>query len=135
MIARRSIRPQLLGYALILLALVLMIDPAFAQSQGDMGSFQCVNGHSSGTLYDAGENCPTTLKFNNVFSFLVCNFERLTSNILGSMICGMVYDLTPAFLALVTMAVLFQGITFTLGMNPRASARDLQIFLIKKCLF
>lgn len=127
----RRIPPHLLGYLCILIALFLMIDPAFAQGIGGAGSFRCSNGQGSGTLYDSGSSCPTTLHFNNVFSFLVCNMEKLTSNVLGNMICGMVYDLAPAFLALVTMAVLFQGVTFTLGMNARASARDLQLFLIK----
>ncbi|MFM9889344.1 MAG: type IV secretion system protein [Rickettsiales bacterium] len=123
---------MLAGYGMLALAFMLMIDPAFAQAVGGASeSFRCSGGRASGQLYDSGTKCPTVLAFNNIFSFLICNFEHLSSNLLGNMYCGVVAALTPAFLAVVTLAVTFQGVSFTLGLNPRATARDLQIFLLK----
>lgn len=125
-------RRMLLGYGMLALAFLLMIDPAFAQAVGGANeSFRCNGGRASGQLYDSGGSCPTVLAFNNIFSFLICNFEHLSSNLLGNMYCGVVQALTPVFLAVVTLAVTFQGVSFTLGMNPRATARDLQLFLLK----
>lgn len=127
-----SLKHLLIGSGMLAIGLWLMIDPAFAKAVGGASeSFRCKGGRASGQLYDSGGSCPTVLAFNNIFSFLICNFEHLSSNLLGNMYCGTVAALTPAFLAMVTLAVTFQGITFTLGLNPRATARDLQLFLLK----
>lgn len=115
----------------VMLALALMSASAFALGDGQSGGLTCKGGQASGTLYNSGASCPTVMGFDNIFSFLICNMEQLSSNILGSMFCGVVHELTTPFLAVVTLAVLFQSISFTLGLNPRASARDLQLFLIK----
>lgn len=116
------------GMLLIALAYFLMADPAFAQA--GTTDFSCSNGQAVGTLYDSAIACPTTLKLDNVFTFLICNMERLAGNLLGNMYCGIMVDLIPAIMAMLTLAVLFFGIGFTIGVIP-ATARDFQMFLLK----
>lgn len=123
------------GLFLITIAYFIMADPAFAQAGGGGGGFRCVDGHSEGTLYDAAMECPTTMKMSNVFSFLVCNMERLAGNLLGEMYCGIMVDLIPGVIGMLTLATLFFGIGFTMGVIP-ATARDFQMFLLKiVCIF
>ncbi len=117
-------------FLLTAIVLLVTIEPAFAQATGGAGSFSCSNGNASGTLYDPGYQCPTAMTFENVFSFLVCNIEHLSSNLMGKMFCGMIYSLTPAISAVLVLATLFFGIGFTTGIIP-ATARDFQSFLLK----
>lgn len=107
-----------------------MAHPALAQATGGWGDFSCSNGQASGTLYDAGSDCPTTLEFDNIFSFLVCNMEHLAANLMGAMYCGIVDTAVPAVEAALTLAVVFFGIAFTTGIIP-ATAREFQLFLVK----
>jgi len=109
---------------------VLLTHPAFAQASGGTGNFSCSGGRASGALYDSGSACPVTLSFDHVFSFLVCNMEHLSSDLMGNMYCGMVTALAPAVAGVVTLAVMFFGIGFTTGVIP-ATAREFQKFLIK----
>src|SRR5690606_29030122 len=108
--------------------LFLGANHAFAQADGVAGNFSCMGGQAMGTLYSPGFSCPTTLEFDNLFSFLVCNMEELSSNLLGHMFCGMTYMLEPAVTAAVTLAAIFFGIGFTIGVIP-ATAREFQAFL------
>lgn len=109
---------------------LLFAGDAFAQAAGDAGTFSCSGGVPSGSLYDSGPTCPTTMRFNNIFSFLICNMEQLSSNLLGHMYCGMITALIPAVMAVLTLAVVFFGIGFTTGIVP-ATAREFQKFLLK----
>ena len=111
-------------------ALLVTAHPAFAQANGSAGSFSCTDGHASGSLYSSGLSCPTTMGFDNIFSFVVCNMEQLSSNLMGNMFCGMIASLTPAVSAVLVLATVFFGIAFTIGMVP-ATAREFQMFLIK----
>lgn len=115
---------------LMALLLALGSDPAFAQGTGEAGVFSCSNGRAIGTLYRSSFSCPTTLSTGNLFSFLVCNFEQLSSNLMGSMFCGMIHNLTPAVSAVLVLASTIFGIGFTIGVIP-ATAREFQIFLLK----
>jgi hypothetical protein len=117
--------------SLAVFALFLFLtQPGYAQATGGAGSFTCSAGRASGELYDSGMRCPTTLTFSNVFSFLVCNFEQLSSDLMGNLYCGVVYRLTPIVTGVVTLAVTFFGVGFTVGVIP-ATAREYQKFLIK----
>lgn len=111
-------------------AILLFAHPAFAQAAGGWGNFSCSNGQASGTLYDPGNQCPHAIAFDNVFSFLVCNMEHLSANLMGSMYCGIIQEAIPAINAVLTIAVVFFGIGFTTGIIP-ATAREFQMFLIK----
>lgn len=131
-IVHRAFWALLLGVG-IGVAWIAMSDPAFAQASGSVGSFACIDGVASGALYDSGPTCPTTLQMDNIFSFLICNMEQLSSNLLGNMYCGMVTSLVPMVIAILTIAVMFFGMGFTVGVIP-ATAREFQLFLIK-CAF
>ena len=94
------------------------------------GSYSCSGGTASGQLLVSGSSCPTTLKFDNLFSFLICNFEQLTSNLMGQMFCGMITNLEPAVWAAVTLAIVVFGVSFTIGLIP-ATGQEAMVFIIK----
>lgn len=114
----------------MLALLMLLTVTAQAQGMTGTGNFSCSGGTASGDLLNSGATCPTTLRFDNVFSFLVCNIEQLSSDLMGGMFCGMISRLTPLVTGVVTLAVLFFGMGFTIGVIP-ATAREFQKFLIK----
>jgi hypothetical protein len=89
-----------------------------------LGAFRCTGGTANGQLLISGASCPKTLSFDTLFSFLICNFEQLSSNLLGHMFCGMVKDLTPAVWAAVSLAIAVFGVSFTIGLIP-ATGQDL----------
>lgn len=119
-----------LAFLSAMFGVVLFADPAFAQAIGSVGSFSCSGGKAVGTMYDSGTSCPTAMNFQNIFSFLVCNMEQLSSNLLGNMYCGMITAMIPAVTAVLTLSVVIFGLAFTIGVIP-ATARDFQLFLIK----
>ena len=112
------------------LGFVLLAHDASAQASGYTGHFVCIDNRAYGTLYTVNPSCPTTLGFDHIFSFLVCNMESLSSNLLGQMFCGMVFALTPAVSAVLVLSTIFFGIGFTIGVIP-ATAREFQVFLLK----
>ena len=122
----------LLGFALVVLLLDATMADAFAQASGKAAqNFSCAsNGTSQGKLYSTNASCPTTLNFTNLFSYFICNMEQLSSNLMGSMYCGMMKSLTPIVMAVMTMAVLVFGFGFTIGVIP-ATAREFQKFMLK----
>lgn len=114
---------------------LLMQDPALAQAAGagagDAGSFQCTaNGRGSGQLFVSNAACPTQISTDHLFSFLVCNMEKLSSNLLGNMFCGVVTKLSPVVTAALTLATALFGIGFTIGVVP-ATAREFGVYLLK----
>jgi type IV secretory pathway VirB6-like protein len=129
-------RQRPLTYSLLLLLglvgvfVFISASSAFAQAGGSAGAFSCFGGQASGTLYSVNASCPTTLEFDHLFSFLVCNMEELSSNLMGNMFCGMITTLNPAISAVITLAVLFFSVAFTMGVIP-ATAREFQVFLLK----
>ena len=132
--------PQILFVAfLAALGVWFMSDVAFAQAfsgpVGSAGNFSCNGTSATGHLYDSGASCPTTITKNNIFSFLVCNMEQLSSNLMGQMFCGMVSALTPAVMSVLVLSVLFFGISFTIGIIPM-QAKEFLVYLIKfACVF
>ena len=106
------------------------VHDAFAQASGYATVFVCFGKLATGTLYVVNSSCPTTLEFNHLFSFLVCNMEELTSNLMGHIYCGMTDALTPALAAVLTIAVSVFGTAFLIGVIP-ATAREFQVFLLK----
>jgi len=118
---------------LLIPGILLVFYPPFALAIGDdvsVGTFACVGGAANGKLYLPGDACPTTLSFDNVFSFLVCNMQQLASNVLGQMYCGLIFKLAPAVWALITLAVLIFGISFTIGTTAATGAEAIA-FLLK----
>lgn len=112
--------------------LVLTADATFAQVpvEGGAGVFACVNGQAVGSLYQSGLSCPKTLSSDNIFSFLVCNMEQLSSNLMGNMFCGMVLGLAPAVQWVLVLATIFFAFGFMIGVIP-ATAREFQVFMLK----
>ena len=110
-----------------MLMVALMPASAWAAAQ----NFVCSAGRAYGTLYDSGNGaCPDTMKFTNVFSFLICHTEQLSANLMGNMYCGVMTALMPTVTAAVTLAVLIFGIGFTLGFS-QITAQEFQKFLLK----
>lgn len=123
----------LLLSAAVLIAWMVFTNSALAQANGTIGDFSCSDGRASGHLYESGASCPTTLSFQHLFSFLICNMERLSSDIMGNMYCGMVKNLVPMVMGALTLATVIFGIGFTIGVIP-ATAREFQKFLLKVVL-
>ena len=118
------------AFLLALLVWALLSHPALAQGTTSFGDFSCSGGKANGTLFTAAPSCPATLKFDNIFSFLICRVEHLSASLLGNMFCGLSQAAVPAVEAALTLAVTFFGMAFTIGVIP-ATARDFQLFLIK----
>lgn len=113
------------------IALLLHAPDAWAIADDiSSGGFSCSGGSASGQLLISGASCPATLEFDHLFSFLICNFEQLTSNLMGHMFCGMVADLTPAVWAAVSLAIAVFGVSFTIGLVP-ATGQEAMMFIIK----
>jgi type IV secretory pathway VirB6-like protein len=121
------------GFTLLMLGMVTLFFAMDAFAVADQitpnESFSCQNGTASGKLYSGG-NCETTLGFDNVFSFLICHIESLSSDILGNMYCGFIEQMAPAIWATITLATVIFGIAFTFGVVP-ATGRDALLFLLK----
>jgi type IV secretory pathway VirB6-like protein len=115
----------------IAFAVALYAPFAFAIGEDvTVGSFSCSGGMANGQLLVSGASCPTTLQIDNIFTFLLCNIEQLSSNILGHMYCGMVKELEPAVWAVCSLAVIFFAISFMFGLTP-ATGREAIVFLLK----
>ncbi len=120
-------------FALLIVAVAVILQAPEAFAIGDdvaVGNYSCAGGTASGQLFVSGTTCPTALTMDNVFSFLVCNFEQLSSNIMGAMYCGMVQHLAPSVEAAITFATVIYGIMFMFGMIP-ATGKEAMKFLIK----
>lgn len=122
---------SILAFIAALVAVMLHAPDAWAiADDASGGHLRCSGGHATGQLFISGPSCPTTLGFDNLFSFLVCNFEQLASNLLGHLFCGMILDLAPAVWAAVTLAIVIFGISFTIGLVP-ATGQEAILFAIK----
>lgn len=121
----------LLLSALVVLAWFLFAADALAQAGGTAAAgFSCNDGRASGNLYDSGPECPLTLQMDNIFRFLICRMEKLSSDLMGNMYCGMIKELVPMVMGVLTLSTVIFGIGFTIGVIP-ATAREFQKFLIK----
>ncbi len=118
--------------ALSALMVLLSAPDAFAFIEdAALGNMTCnSDGSVSGSLFVAGASCPTMLTMDQLFSFLICNFEQLSGNILGHMFCGMISNLAPIVWVATTFATVLFGIGFTIGLIP-ARAGEAMKFLFK----
>lgn len=122
-----------------IILMTLLSDPALAAtptgsvtlSAPTVGYFSCTaSGKASGDLIAKATNCPAELKWDNIFSFLVCHVEVMTSQIFGNLYCGIIKELAPAVQAVITLATVIFGIGFTIGVIP-ATGREFIVFLLK----
>jgi len=128
--------PSRLMFALLAAAVAVLLQApdAFAQATDiSTANFSCSGGIASGQLFVSGAGCPTSLTMDDVFSFLVCNFEQLSSNVMGAMYCGMVQNLAPSVMVAVALATSLYGVMFTFGMIPATGQEALKFLL--KCAF
>lgn len=119
--------------ALFMAIIAVLLNAPDAWAMADdirVGNFSCSNGRAVGQILVSGGSCPTTLSFDKLFSFLICNFEQLSSNLMGHMFCGMIKDLTPAVWAAVSLAIAVFGVSFMIGLVP-ATGQEAMKFIIK----
>lgn len=88
-------------------------------------NFRCNGGTASGPLF-SGAGCPGSPKDGKVFSYFVCQFEKIIADTLGDVYCSIVDEAKPAVMAALTMAVLFFGIAMLMGVSP-FTAKELMI--------
>lgn len=122
------------GYLFVLLMLAGLFSgfatgEAYAQANPILSNYTCVGGVAAGQLLNSG-TCPTSLNTDNFFSFLMCNMELLSSNLIGHMYCSMMTDLTPIVLGFLTLAVTLFGISFSFGIVPMRASEAMR-FLFK----
>lgn len=91
--------------------------------------FSCSGGSASGDLYTA-QSCDGDPSQGQVFSYFVCNFEKIIREALGNVYCSIVDESRPGVMAALTMAVLFMGMMFLMGMSP-FTAKELMVFAAK----
>lgn len=127
---RRTVLPICLLALLTAVGLILFAPHAYAIADGTMGSFSCLDGQAVGQLYVSNASCPTTISKDHLFSFLICNMEQLSSNLLGNMYCGMQASLLPAIQAVLALAVVLFGAAFMIGVVP-IKASEFQKTLLK----
>ena len=114
-----------------MLALLFYAPDVFAFADDiTIGGFTCYGGLPNGQLIVSSGTCPTTLSMDHLFSFLICNFEQLSSNLMGYMFCGMISNLAPTVWKAATLAIAIYGVSFTIGLIP-ATGRDAMLFLLK----
>ena len=124
-----------IGAALLALS-VYVLGTEFAFAQGIVTTqtgFNCSGGTAMGELFSISGNCPTSFSADKMFSFFVCNIERITSAIFGNLYCGVIDQLAPMIGAVMTLAVIFFAIGFTTGIIP-ATAREFMLFFLKLVL-
>lgn len=124
-----SMRPHAGIPFFLMMAFALLLVPQDAWAQG-IGTLVCNAGLATGKLFQPSAACPTALSMDNLFSFLVCNFEQLSGDLLGSMFCGMIDSLSGVVTAALLLFTVLFGIGFTIGVIPM-TGRDAFIFLIK----
>lgn len=112
---------------------------AHAQGSISYSSFSCNGGTASGGLFSS--HCPYSLTrpdgsidLEHIFSFFVCNVERITTELFGNLYCGMIVSLAPGVYAVATLAVLCFGMAFSVGIID-FTARELMTFFMKIVLF
>ena len=110
----------------------VVLYPEWALAIGDdvaTASFSCSDGKATGQLYTSSK-CPETLSMSNFFSFMVCNMEQLSSNVMGHMYCGMIKSLEPAVWAATTLAITLFAVSFTIGLTSLSRGGAI-MFLLK----
>ncbi len=126
-----AIRYPLVTFLLAVVAVLLNTPDALAfADDATVGTLTCSGGIATGQLFVSSPSCPTTLSKEHFFSFLICNFEQLSGNILGHMFCGMISNLIPAVWAMVTLATVIYGVLFTIGVIPARGPEAIK-FLLK----
>lgn len=87
--------------------------------------FSC-GGGGGGQMFTGG-GCSGSPADGQIFSYFVCKFEEIIRDALGKVYCSIVQEATPGVTAALTLAVLFQGMMFLMGVSP-FTAKELMIF-------
>ncbi len=124
------LKPVLL-LAFVFCCLPLFISDASAEITGmQFGqNFSCGGGGGGGgggQFYTSG-GCSGSPADGQVFSYFVCKFEEIINEALSKVYCAIVDEAYPAVMAALTMAVLFFGMMFLMGVSP-FTAKELMMF-------
>lgn len=121
---------------LLVLVVAVLILPSYMQQanayEGITGyqfgqNFKCAGGSATGQLYTGGGGCPGDPSNGQIFSYFVCKFEEIIRDALGKVYCSIVQEATPGVTAALTLAVLFQGMMFLMGVSP-FTVKELMVF-------
>lgn len=132
---REQYRATLIGFGLVLAFLVLSFAfSAHAQVFGSVNSgFGCGagGGGGGGSILQQG-SCPSSIEDGKIFSYFVCNMEKLIGEVFGQFYCQLQSQFFGPMSAVVTLAITLFGVAFLIGV-VQATARDAMIFLFKVC--
>lgn len=121
--------------SVVSLLLFGFVDTAMAQTITDSmlnPAFTCSNGSPSGQLYSMS-GCAGGPQDGRVFSYFVCQFEEILNEVLSQTYCAIVFELTPAVMATLTLLVAITGIAFIMGITP-FTAKELMVLAGKFCM-
>lgn len=120
-------------FIILLVAVTFLTFSASANAQifGSVSSnFSCSAGGGGGQLLNSGGQCPSSYENGKIFSYFVCQIEKLISEVFGEFYCQLQTKLIEPMSAVITLAVVLFGIAFTIGVVP-ATAKDSMLFLFK----
>lgn len=128
---REKHRLTLLWFGLfVLLAAASFAFSAHAQVFGSVNAgFSCAGGGASGSILQQG-NCPSSIEDGKIFSYFVCQMEKLIGETFGSFYCHLQGKFFGPMSLVITLAITLFGIAFITGI-VQATARDSMIFLFK----
>lgn len=95
-------------------------------------NFSCQGGSASGQLFSGGGSCPEEPSFDHIFSFYVCEFEKIVNEVFAKMYCGILGESQFPVMAALTLFIVLMGGFFTMGVIP-FTAKDLMMTLFKFC--
>lgn len=104
---------------------------AHAQVFGSVnGGFSCgAGGGGGGSILNAG-NCPSSIEDGKIFSYFVCQMEKLIGETFGQFYCELQGKFFKPMSIVITLAIVIFGVAFTIGVVP-ATGRDAMVFLFK----
>lgn len=127
-------RTTLIGFGLAIALFVLSFAfSAHAQLFGSVNSgFSCgAGGGGGGSILQQG-SCPSSIEDGKIFSYFVCNMEKLIGEVFGQFYCQLQSQFFGPMSAVVTLAITIFGVAFLIGV-VQATARDAMMFLFKVC--
>ncbi len=133
--ARTQYRTNLILFGLfVAFTMMSYAFSAHAQVFGSVNSgFSCgAGGGGAGSILQQGQ-CPSSMEDGKVFSYFVCQMEKLIGETFGEFYCQLQGKFFGPMSAVITLAITLFGVAFITGI-VQASGRDVMIFLFKVCV-
>lgn len=127
---RERYRFHLVAFGLVVaFAVMSFAFAAHAQLGGGANAgFNCAYAGTNNILQSG--NCPESIEDGKIFSYFVCQMEKLIGETFGQLYCQVQGHFFGPMSAVITLAIVIFGVAFTIGV-VQATARDAMLFLFK----